>query len=375
MRKLFIFIIAAGVGIYSLISCNKKSDGATAGPSTTLYQGAGSKWTLSMTGSEFTINKYASTADTTSEMTINGTFEQNSTNKFMKLTVSSATGTNAPAAGSVAYGLEVPGYAFFLKPAGSSDPIVMVQSGSCPSSNFNANWTIAKAKPTMPLPMTSTQDFFGSASFTINGSSSSILVSQNEPITGAALTSGGGNNNGTSTLSFNSADCSNGLLRLNDNSGVFDMYFTSSGGALVRFPDEQIIFASPKRSTAVTQSEIAGDYSVIVFDDKASGDSVFPAKITIPASGSATGVEITDIMNNTEGSSGVVFSNIASTVDSSSTQLPTGFFRASVNPTSSTTNGKVSCSFSEVSSTKIIACSGFMDSSTKRPFFFLARSR
>lgn len=375
MKKLLIISTAVCLSVYAFIACGKKSDSSTPGASTTLYQGAGSKWTISITGSDFTINKFASTADSTAEMTINGTLEQNSTNKFMKLTVSNATGTNAPSAGSVAYGLEVPGYAFFLKPAGSSDPIVMVQSGSCPTSNFQANWTIAKAKPTMTLPMTNTQDFFGGATFTINGASSSILVSQNEPITGAALTTGGGNNNGTSSLTFNSSDCSNGLLRLSDNSGVFDMYFTSSGGALVRFPDEQIIFASPKRTSAVTQSEIAGDYSVIVFDDRASGDSVFPAKITIPASGSATGVEITDIINNTEGSGGIVFSNIASTVDSSSTQLPTGFFRASINPTSSTTNGKVSCSFSEVSSTKIIACSGYMDSSTKRPFFFLARSR
>lgn len=379
MKKILIVLIASILSIVAIISCNKKADDATATTTTSSYQGAGSKWAISITGEDFTLNKYATAADTTAVLTITGKAQKYS-NQFVKLTVSTATGTNAPAVGSIAYGLEIPGYAFFLKPAeSSSEPIVMVQAGTCPTTTFNANWIIAKPKSTITIPLTATQDYFGGAAFTFNGASSSVLVSQNQPITGAYLTSGGGNGNGTSTLNFDSASCSNGLLRISDSGSFFDMYFTSSGGALVKFPDGQIIFASPRKSAAVTQAELAGSYSVIVFNDKSSGtDSVFPAKITIPATGSAAGYQVTDLENDTASSDGIVFSNIASTVDSTATQLPAGFFRADLNPVGSTTNGKATCSFSEISGVKVIGCSGYMEdtgSEARRPFFFLARSR
>ncbi|MBL7544973.1 MAG: hypothetical protein JNL11_14235 [Bdellovibrionaceae bacterium] len=381
MKKLFVIMLLCLTTVYGVISCNKSSDSSptdNSGAATT-YQGAGSKWSIAITGANFVINKYASAGDTTPEMTISGTLEKYA-NQFVKLTVASASGSNAPSAGSVAYGLEVPGYAFFLKPiGGNSEPIIMVQSGTCPTTSFDANWIIAKTRSDFTPPMTSTIDFFGGASMNFNGASSSLTVNQYEPITGAVISTGGGNGNGTSTMPFNIGNCSNGLLRVHESGNdYFDMYFTSSGGALVKFPGGQIIFVSPKQNSAVTQASIAGTYSGVVFNDSSSGDSVFPVKLSIPTSGNSNGIEITDVAADTVSSDGVVFSNIASTTDSSATQLPSGMFRADLNSSSATTNGKVSCAYSTISSTKIIACTGFMNNTggdARRPFFILARSR
>lgn len=375
MKRIFIAILTATIAMYGTVSCNKSSDSSPSGEttSTTSYQGAGSKWSISFTGTSFVLSKFATAGDASAAIVVNGNFEKFD-NQFVKMTVTSATGTGAPSAGDVAYGLEVPGYAFFLKPLGSAaEPIVMVQAGSCPSSSFDANWVIAKVK-TGFTTMSATSDTFGGAAMTMNGASSSLSVSRYQPLTGAALS-------GNATMNFDIGNCSSGLLRVVEsasNGTYFDMYFTSSGGALVKFPEGQIIFASPKQTTAVTQASIAGTYSAVVFADKAGGDSVFPAKLTIPASGTGTGVEITTVSSDTVSTDGVTFSNISTTIDSTATQLPLGFFRADLNSTGATTNGKVSCAVSTISTTKVIACSGYMNNTgtdAYKPFFFLARSR
>jgi hypothetical protein len=309
-------------------------------------------------------------------MTVAGTYER-FTNQFVKLTVASSTGTGGPAAGELAYGLEVPGYAFFLKPlSGNSEPIVMVQGGTCPSTNFDSNWIIAK--PQASITIDTTRDMFGSAVMTFNGANSSLLVRQNETVNGTTLTSGGSNGNGTSTLNFDIGTCSNGVLRILDQGEYFDMYFTSSGSVLVKFPaamGNQIIFGAPKIAAAVTQAEIAADYSGLVFQEAGSSDSLFPVKLVMPASGNGSGTKIANVDADTLATDGVTFSNITN-LDSTSAALPTGFFRADLNPIVGTaTNGKVSCAFSTVNGVKIIACTGYTDTSDKKPFFLLARSR
>lgn len=381
MKKL---IIGASVcaSLLTMIACNQtSSDEAASSPSATSssYQGAGSKWSISIdsnTTGSFSLKKYASAGDTTAEMTVNGTF-QRFTNQFVKLTVTSATGTGAPSAGSLAYGLEVPGYAFFLKPlSANSEPIVMVQGGTCPSTNFQANWIIAKPRPDLGT-IDNTKDMFGSAVINFNGASSSLVVSQSEPVNGTALTSGGSNNDGTSTLPFDLTTCANGVVRIADNAEFFDMYFTASGSVLVKFPStsgNQIIFASPKTNAAITQTDIAENYSGLVFQEGGSSDSLFPVSLVIPTSGNGTGTEIDDIDANTLASNGIVLSNITN-LDGNSAALPNGFFRADLNPIGSTTGGKASCAFSTVNSIKIIACTGYTDNSDKKPFFLLARSR
>lgn len=380
MKKVLIGIstVAAVMGV---IACNQASDSSSSNSetATSTYQGAGSKWSLSIgnanTGS-FAISKYASAGAATAEMTVTGTYER-FTNQFVKLTVTSATGSGAPAAGSLAYGLEVPGYAFFLKPmSGNSEPIVMIQGGNCPSTNFEANWIIAKPRPDLGT-IDNTVDMFGRAVINFNGSNSSLVVNQSEPVNGTALTSGGGNGNGTSTLPFDLTTCSNGIIRIADQSEFFDMYFTSSGSVLVKFPStsgNQIIFASPKTNTAVVQADIAATFSGLVFQEGGSSDNLFPVKLVIPASGNGTGTEIDNVEADSTTTDGIVLSNITN-LDGNSVALPTGFFRADLNPIGSTTNGKVSCAFSTVESIKIIACTGYTDNADKKPFFLLARSR
>lgn len=374
-RIVFSTFVMLAVGAV-IVACS--GGGSSSGSSSSgSYQGAGSRWSLSMTGSSFTLNKYANAGATTPEMTASGTFTRYE-NQFVKMTVSSASGTGAPSPGDVAYGLEIPGYAFFLKPlSGAAEPIVMVQSGACPSSNFNANWIIAKPDSSK-LPVDATDDMLGGASITFNGASSSLNITLREPVGGTFLSTSGGNNNGTSTLPFDINSCSNGLLRVADGADHFDMYFTTSGSVLVRFPassGNQIIFASPRQSAAVTQADLAGTYSGLVFEDKTGTDSLFPVKLVIPSSGDATGTGIATIETDTLDSTGIVLSNITNQ-DTGANALPDGFFRATLNPSSGgATNGRVNCTYSTVSSTKIIACTGYMDNANKLPFFVLARSR
>lgn len=376
MKRILISLAVVLSAAAFITACNKSSDSAAAAPTTSLYQGAGSKWSISIgSGStgDFTISKFATAADTTAEMTVTGTF-QRFTNQFVKMTVASSTGTGGPAAGSLAYGLEVPGYAFFLKPlSGNSEPIVMVQGGTCPSTNFNANWIIAKPRGDMATNgIDNTTDMFGGAVINFNGASSSLNITQNEPVGGTAIS--GGN----ASLAFDIASCSNGVLRvLESGNDYFDMYFTTSGSVLVKFPssaDNQIIFASPKTDAAVTQAQLEGTYSGLVFQEAGASDSLFPIKLAMPATGNGTANDISDVDTDAIDTDGVVFSNITN-VDSGSAALPTGFFRADLNPVGSTTNGKASCAFSTVSGVKIIACTGYTDNADKKPFFMLARSR
>lgn len=325
------------------------------------------------------MTKYASAAsDASVSLTISGSVATNSTSQFKVLTVTSATGSGAPTVGDTSYALEIPGTAMFFKPFGSAaEPIILVSGTTCPSSNFNANWIVAKPRSDLAVPMTTTSDVFGGVAVTVNGASSSLNGTTYEPIAGASL--GSGND---FTLSFNATTCANGVQRVADGADFFDMYFTDSGNILVRFSansGNQIIFGSPRQSAAVTQASIAGTYSAIVFADESGSDNMFPAQLTIPTSGTSEGYSISDLTNNTVSTDGIALTGIASTTDSSATELPAGMFRGSVNPVSGTaTNGKVTCSYSTSGSTKVLACFGFFEdtgSNARRPFFILGRSR
>lgn len=371
----FLFSILVAVFFSSLFSgCQQASPEPARS-----YQGAGSKWTASIDASSFTLTKYSSAAsNATADLTITGSVATNSTSLFKVLTVTSATGAGAPAVGSTSNALEIPQTAFFFSPFGSTgEPIVMVSAGSCPTASIEANWIIAKPRSDFTAPLTTTKDFFGSVVLTISGASSSLVTAGHQTITGAALGSGGGN------MSFDSTTCSNGVQRIADGGGdFFDLYLTRSGMSVVKFSPStgnQIIFGSPKQSAAVTQATIASTYSGLLFEDKAGGDTLSPVQLTIPSSGNSTGLVITNVVNNSLDNNGIVISNISSTVDSSSTQLPTGFFRGDVNPVNgSATNGKISCAYSTSGAVKIVSCTGYINDTggdARRPFYVLARSR
>ncbi|MBY0383830.1 hypothetical protein K2X05_01615 [bacterium] len=330
----------------------------------TTYQGAGSKWSAAFSGGNFAITHFANVTDTTPDMTVNGTYVDYSTG-FRLLTVTSATGSGAPSAGAQAYGFEVTGFAFFLKPVGSDgEPIVMIESGGCPSTNFNGNWIIASFDPTVNL--NTTQDSFGSASFTMNGSSSTATINQLNAENAGSL--------GSQSISFDYTTCSNGVLTFSPTVGeTVDMFFTSSGGALVHSYNgtthDSIIFAAPKHTAAVTQADLAGTYSVLVFNSSNPTNKLFPAKFVIPTSGAASANKIDDITNDTLSSDPTIQIDTFTSVAASP-----GLFTASIENGSN--DGRMSCTFIPVGTTKLIACNGYGQNSVRtEPFFFLGKSR
>ncbi len=340
------------------------SGGSSSSSSNGSYAGPGSKWTAEFTDGSFVVRKYANAAATSPDVTVNGDYEELSTG-FRKLTVTSATGTGAPSSGVEAYGLDIPGLAFFLKPAGdaNSEPIVMVKSGDCPTANFTGNWIAADFEAGTTTD--DTQDAFGTASFTINGASSSANIVRLTFETGTTLS--------PNSLSFDSANCSGGVL---DVGGGVEMYLTTAGAALVKTPGSKI-FAAPAGSSAVTQSDLAGTYSAIAFVSDNPSQKQIPVKLVIPTSGTATATEI-DVDTDAPGSGSVDFSSFTAVSGSP------GLFTATATMGSDT--GKINCATFTYNSVKVIGCNGFFktdasdydsDANTteKVPFFFLGRAR
>ena len=369
--KKFLFLVPLMAGLAGILwfgSCQPVA--STPGGSSTVpgtagtYQGAGSRWNATFTTTTFVLEKFPTVTSTSADLTVNGTYTEFTTG-FRKLTVTSATGSGAPAAGAQAYGFEVPGFAFFLKPIGSStsEPIIMLNAGACPGgTGFNANWIIAKFDPGMTLD--DTKDNFGSAVFnTTTPASSDATINKLSAVTASSL--------GSSAISFDHTTCASGKLTFNSGNTV-DMFFTTNGGALVHSSNggssDNTIFAAPKHTGAVTQSEIAATYSGILFDQNASGDKISPVKFTLPTTGDGSGSKISDVETDAlvSGQS-VVIGNFAAHAHSA------GLFTLALDPTGE--NGRLSCTYFTLASKKIMACNGYGSNADKKPFFILGKSR
>lgn len=366
--------MSAALGLV-IVSCTNGGSGDGGGTTTIVpgssgvYQGAGSKWKATFTATTFVIEYFTSVSSPTADVVVNGTYVEYSTG-FRKLTVTSATGTSAPAPGVEAYGFNIPGFAFLLKPIGDDDSeiIVMLEGASCPTAaSFNANWIIAKFSDS--AVMNDSQDVFGTASFTMTTPASSTASIDKY---GAETAISMGNN----TVPFNYNTCASGTLNFDSDPGPgvdnVDMFFTSNGGALVHAYDgisnDSIIFAAPKFTGDVTQADLTGTYSAVVFDEDSAGDKVFPAKWTIPASGASTANRISDIATDATLPGDIEIGNFTTLATSN------GLFNATIDPGGD--NGRLNCAHFALSGKKSIVCNGYGSAAgSRKPFFFLARER
>ena len=297
-RRLFFgaagaFLVVAAT--FWIASCS--SSKSSTSPQT--YVGAGSQFSISIdspAAGQFTLT-HAPAVGGTSDLTINGTYAARSTG-FLVLTVTSVTGSGsggvtAPSVGDTAYGLNIPGFVFFLKPMGSNAPLIpMVPSGGCPPSSLALNWMLVK--PQTASTWTSSTDTYGTFSY--------------DTTTGAANVSSKYEYSGTSdgSMSVGSGGCSgnSGILSITGGSGNgADLFLTPSGGAIVHTGTsnestggDQIIFAMPTPASAISIPSLAGNYAGIVFQN-ASGGRNFPVIVTLAASSntvSGTGSQLTD---------------------------------------------------------------------------------
>jgi hypothetical protein len=160
-------------------------------------------------------------------------------------------------------------------------------------------------------------------------------------------------------------------MTFTSGSETIDMFFTTNGGALVHSfgpGHDSIIFAAPAHTAAVTQAEMAGTYSILVFDDSASSDKIFPAQLTIPTSGDWSGSRMTDVSTGTLSGGSKVFQNFTPV---SSTGILSGLFTVTLDNGSD--DGRLSCSYFVYNGTQTLACNGYGQDSAKKPFFLLGK--
>jgi hypothetical protein len=361
--KLFCSLAAVGAALSA--ACSKSSSSTAA--STTSYAGPGSHYTVTSTDNTYTISKFANTSSTSASFVVTAT--GSNVNGFKKFAVSSVTGSGGPSAGSSAYGLEVPGMALFIKPIDTSNPdqvIAAVASGTCPTSNINANWIIVKQSGSSNVSSAS-QDTFGTFTY----ATTSGIASVAKRFSLASTTTDLGPN------TFSAATCSNGIMSVSVGGDTAVMYLTSVGGAIVNTAstnssDASYIFALPQAS--ITGSSYSGTYSGFVYMGSQSTGSKFKAiKFTVTGGTSSitgSGNMVTDIDADTTGSETVSLNLTA--LNSPVTGMMTGTLTS---PGGSSTVACMAVANANSSGKQIINCAGADPGSSSKLFNFIMVSR
>ncbi len=248
--------------------CSSSTDDGT----TYNYVGPGSEWSISMDSDDSTFT----VEEAESEVVVNGTYETLDSG-FTLLTVSSATGDDAPSAGDEAVAIDIPGYVFLLKPIGEGSKIIsMVSSGECPVEDFSANWMITSTDTDSTFlencddDDADNLDAVGTFSYTHSSTSGELPVKYD--VCGDTV--------GDLNYDVGTITCSAGIASVSTDSDI-SMYMTQSGGMIVNFnnttsDDNQIIVAFPNDELSEL-SVLDGDYIgfVVADGDSDSGDTPF----------------------------------------------------------------------------------------------------
>ena len=331
------------------------------------YTGPGSEFGIVLNGDgTFVVTKKSSIGGTTT-LTVNGTYSRLSTG-FVKLTVTSSDPVDQVPAGETAYGLEIPGLAFLLKPAGSDANIIpMVVSGDCPTADMSMNWIQVETDDSQIATSTSS-DYYGTFTYTHSTTSASLPAKYNLVNT----TSLGSSSIGTLTCSAGTATVSGA-----------DMFLTGQGGAIVHTNTSStsadgMIVAMPN-GTLTTTTALEGSYSGLVFDkaQTSSGSNanrIFPVSVTLTASTSTTITGVATKFSDVE-----TLPTVASdaTLSLTSVDSPSaGFIRGTITIASSTTNLVCMAKTDVVGSGKnMLFCIGQSPNSSTKHFNILLVSR
>ena len=287
-------------GIWLLSGC---SDDATSTSTSTsqIYNGPGSKWDLQLKDDGTFHIDHRPDVVSAIDFTVDGTYLRHDSG-FITLLVTGGEGANAPAAGSAAWALEAPGYAFMLKPLDGEQLIAMVTAGECPTGNLDVNWVIVKQDKTGGTAdaNNSGRDFAGTFHYDFATGVPTI------PFKKALSTdfpdvSGGGIDPGDVV-------CANGIMNI---PGAV-MYLTANGGAIVHTDngtpadeaDDQIIFGQGQK--AITNAaDSDGDYAGMLFDESMSdGSKLNPVSLSC-TSGTCIATLVTDVITGATSSDSV----------------------------------------------------------------------
>ena len=282
------------------------------------YVGAGSLWNITLdSNNSFNIQYSIDSSGSPIDLDINGTYVTHASSKFKTLTINQASSpsgaiTTPPVSNDTGYGLEIPGYAFILKPSGSNEIISMVSAGVCPTASVYYNYVSVKSSEQVSDP---TNGFFGKVAY-------DTTVNQLQLLDKYALTSGNPAVNITNS-DFNTT-CSNGVVNFTAGGSNISMYLTQAGGGIIHSEssngDDEIYFGLPIEANA-SIADLSGVYSGIVYDND--NNDANPVKLTCDILGNCTGSEI-NITDDTNSSSvGII--NLTAAND----PLP-GFFKGTV---------------------------------------------
>ncbi|MDX1451118.1 MAG: hypothetical protein R3183_01085 [Oleiphilaceae bacterium] len=297
--------------------CGSSSSTSPSSSASQAYNGPGSKWDVELfDDNTFTIERRA-TPLTPVDLTVEGTYERFDSG-FVGLTVSSASGTDAPSQGDTAWALEVPGYAFLLKPTDGDQVIAMVTAGECPTSDIDANWVMVKQRSDADAT-NSSMDYFGTFNYDISSNTPS-LPSKYAISTGfPAVVDGGDIGSGT---------CNDGLMLVGESPDVAAMYLTSTGGAIVQTninneADSQFVFALGQK-TISDIGNLQGSYAGMLFDDSMpDGQNIQPVAMECDNTGTCTGTLVTDITTGAQSTDSVTVT-LNGAVDSMANGFVTG---------------------------------------------------
>lgn len=276
-----------------VVGCSSSEDKSSSLPSTSAanYGGPGSIWTASVSGSTFSMVR----KDGANVINLGGNISPLTTG-FLKLAVTSSSGIGAPAAGSTAYALNIPGYVLLVKPIGTTEPeiIPMVSTGSCPTSNFSINWVNTKDQGTV----SDNSAHVGVATWDV---ASGVMDISKEYEYDNSLRPGPNTISGT---------CVNGVIELS-NGNKTHLWLTQAGGAIIGDTDDadgdkQALLGISKETVVVPVADIAGDYAALLFAGS-TGNDALPYAVTIASNGDTSATEYSDVEAGTTTGASVTF--------------------------------------------------------------------
>ncbi len=342
--------IATAAALF-LQACSSSSGGGSTQGTAQDYSGPGSKWDINLAiDGTFNIIHYPSIG-ATSDYTVQGDYTRQSSG-FITLTVTGGSGTGGPSVGSEAWAVEVPGYAFLLRPVDDDQLVAMVTSGACPTADFDANWVVVKKDDNQNGNAgadLANNDFFGTFNYDFATTTASLPELR-------ALSSGFPS---ITPDIFPTGSCSGGIMEIGDAA----MYLTVTGGAIVHIgvdtpddtTDDSFIFALTQK--AITNvNNLDASYAGILFDDSMGiGQQISPVKLTC-TSGSCAGSLVSNVTTGAAVQGATAEVELTGTVDS----IAPGFITGTISYDGTVTGNLACMADIDALSTgkKIISCVG-----------------
>ncbi|MCO4763482.1 MAG: hypothetical protein KC502_18340 [Myxococcales bacterium] len=333
-------------------SGTKDAGSSSGGKVKNSYAGPGSDWVL-----EVKDDNKVTMMEKDSKLTIEATATLKPSG-FYELVADSVQGSGV-SKGDKAYGIEVPGVTYLLKPFKSDQLIPMVQHGKCPTADYTANWVAVNLgdddKP-------GEAGVFGTYKYTHANTSSALPTQYNFK----------GDSAGKS-MPLGTHQCKDGLAVIKDSAagGSIGLYLTANGGAAINtnIDDDakawHVIALPAQKLDAASVKALTGDFVGLVF----ANDVLLPVNAKSDGSGEVDVATVNPDTGKPEAIDGV---EIDSTIEFGDLNVPDdGFTVGSIDGSDTDLLACMINTNASGSGKSIIFCTGVMvDEKTKEAELF-----